>query len=560
MHRRFVTLVAAVAFVATACTPGGGTDATSTTDQAPTSTTASSTSSTTTPPDGFGGTVRVGVDAEPGQNRNPYGPSGLTSATIEIGNAIWATVFDVDPVTFEKVPDTVLALPTQSPDAIETHGDGSMTVRYQVNPAARWSDGVPISGEDIAFTADVLKGAVLAGDPNIPEIMGSVVDTEALEQVAWITFSHTSLTFEDALRVILPAHAIGDGDPFGDVGDWPSGGPFLVTDDPLRYERNNFYWKTDDAGRRLPYLDELVFVPTLDGPADAIRSSSVDLVTMGDPSGVVTNDTDLEVSAVPTPVLEHLTFGFGSARDEVNGASSNDIPAYRRAVATVIDRPTLLEAVGVPWDPETPGVLIPRGESAWNRYGPSERDAASLIGELDTDPVAVISTSGNAEERPAIVSELVDVLRGIDVDATADLQDSLVLFQDTLPNGAFDIAMWAWINDGSYGDVLRMLGLFDPASDTTSFSRWGVEGPTANDAAARFSEIAALAPTIVDVDEFWSLVGEAEGILADQVPIIPLFHRTVFVVIAHNRVTGVVPNASRSGDTWNVELWQVPGE
>lgn len=83
---------------------------------------------------------------------------------------------------------------------------------------------------------------------------------------------------------------------------------------------------------------------------------------------------------------------------------------------------------------------------------------------------------------------------------------------------------------------------------------------TANDATARFSEIVDAARTAVDPVEFLDLVREAESILAAELPVIPLFSRGTGLAIWPDAVTGVISNGSRSDFTWNIELWQSPGQ
>lgn len=70
---------------------------------------------------------------------------------------MWATVYDLDPETWDKIPDNVTSLPTQSSGAIVDNGDGTATVQYQIVPRATWSDGMPMTGADLAFTAEAMR-------------------------------------------------------------------------------------------------------------------------------------------------------------------------------------------------------------------------------------------------------------------------------------------------------------------------------------------------------------------------------------------------------------------
>lgn len=554
MRRLLPVLI--LAFVVVACTPGDSAE--TTTSTSPTVPTIPSTTTSTTPPDGRGGTVRVAVDELP-VTVNPVAPGSDTPSTRLIGNALWARIYDIDPGTWDRIPDVVLSMPTDTPGAIVDNGDGTITVQYQVHPDARWSDGIPISGEDLAFTAEVMSEGALRGNSAISPIMASVVATDSLEKVAWITFDEPSLAFEDALWVILPSHAIGDGDPFAEAVDWPSGGPFVRSgDDPSTLERNPQYWKRDAAGTQLPYADAVQFVVALDG-AEAFEQGVVDVAEFVDISQITDPGT---ITTSATALVEHLTFNFGDGRDEANPESQNDELDFRRALAYAVNRPGVLEATGVDWLDVTPGILLPGVESAWSRYDFDPAASRDLLAglELDAEPPSIQSTTSNSFERPAIGEELAIGFQTVGVAGSVDLQDSIALFNSTLPDGTFDTSVWAWVNDGSFTSVLGLLDYFSPTGETSSFSGWGVRGPTANDAAERFAEIAASVASTVDPAEFRTLVAEAEDILADQLPLIPLFYRTQSTVVRTSFVEGVVPNGSDSGVTWNLEQWSVVGE
>ena len=244
-----------------ACTPDGGDTSTSslpaTTEPSTSTAPGGSTTTTTTVPDDPV-VLTIGADGFSGLSLNPFDPDGFANRFV--GNAVWATVYDIDPETWERVPDAVTGLPSQT-GAIEINDDGTMTVRYEVRSGARWSDGLPISGQDITFTAETMRDLAVSNG-QVADVMATVVDTDAVEQVAFITFAEPTLAFEDALWIILPSHALVDVDvTSGDGSDWPSGGPFVVAEyEPGRsisFVRNDFYGKTDDSGTELPYLDEL---------------------------------------------------------------------------------------------------------------------------------------------------------------------------------------------------------------------------------------------------------------------------------------------------------------
>jgi len=569
-----VILAAGFVLLAAACTPSSS-DTTTTaglqqqaTTTMPVVTTTTVPMSTTTsmePLDAFGGEVTIGVDF-PIETLNPFSPDAF--GENRYGNLVWATVYDIDPDTWDRIPDVIEAMPSKS-DGITVNDDGTMTVTYKIVDQAMWSDGEPISGADLAFTVTAMRDMAIAAEGGIDPVMATVVGTEADGKSASITFSEPTLAFEDSLWIILPSHALEGVDLVNgtDGTDWPSGGPFVLEGeanfDELRFVRNENYWKSVD-GRALPYLDAVTILATTEpgSPIGAFVAHEVDVAPIPPvpleydriESAV---DGGAEFHYVPTPIIEHLTFNFSDARLEVSPESVNEFIDFRRALASSIDRPQILDETGVAWYPETPGMLIPVGESAWSVY----EVGIAQIPELPEGAASILSTTGNADERPKIAEALEPAFTAAGVTYKVDLQDSQEFFEATIVDSTYDVGMWAWVSDGGYARQLGMLELFDPRSAPPdgNFGNWR-SGGTANDATARFSEIVDEARTTIDGVAFLDLVREAEAILATELPIIPLFSRGTGLAIWPDAVTGVAPNGSRSDFTWNIELWQHPGE
>jgi len=570
---RFVAVLVLVVVLVAACTPDdGGSGSTSITSDVVGSSTTDSAGPTTTiePPDGFGGEVTVGVDLAV-ETLNPFAPNAFDQRLA--GNAIWAMVYDIDPETWDRVPDVVTSLPSDS-GAIEVNDDGTMTVRYEIRRDAVWSDGTPISGEDLAFTAEAMREMAAAGEGGVDPVMASVVGTDAVEQLAFITFAQPTLAFEDALWIVLPKHALDGVDLVDgtDGSDWPSGGPFVVDEfiplQSVRFVRNARYWKTDGDGRRLPHLDAL----TISGVGDEPTSPIPRFLLRDLDVAVVSPDADAEREGVeaaagdgailedsPSPIIEYMTFGFSASRDTVNPESLNDSLEYRVAVAEAIDREGILDETDVPWSSTVPGLLNPIGDSAWNRYAFSASDGSDRVASVAGDPTpqARLSTTGNDDFRIRIGDALASRFGAIGVDYEPIYEDSVIFFGETITQGSFDLGMWAWVSDGGYASQLRLLDLFDPASvpPVGNFGRW-----PGGDTVDRYGEIATEARTTADPVRFEELITEAEDILATELPVIPLFSRSTSVAYWSDVVAGVLANGSASDLTWNVENWQRVGE
>jgi ABC-type transport system substrate-binding protein len=577
--RRIAFVAAVLMLLAAACTPSTGDTAptslpvsTTTTLPPPVTSTIGATTTTTEAPDGFGGSVTIGVDFPP-ETLNPFAPNAF--GIREYGNLVWATVYDIDPDGWDRMPDAVEAMPSKSGEVF-VNDDGTMSVTYRIVNEATWSDGEPITGFDLAFTAAAMRDMAVAGEGNIDPVMATVIGTEGDGKSATIVFSEPTLAFEDALWIILPSHVLEGVDIVNesDGTDWPSGGPFVLDDfdsfKELRFVRNENYWKSVD-GRALPYLDAVTILATTEpgsqgaepvSPIGAFVAHVVDVAPIppvpleyGRIESAV--DEGAEFRYVPTPIIEHLTFNFSDARLELNPESANEFIDFRRSLATSIDRSQILDETGVAWSPETPGMLIPVGESAWSVYAVG----IAQIPELPEGAASILSTTGNADERPKIAEALEPAFSAAGVTYEVDLQDSQEFFQTTIVDSTYDVGMWAWISDGGFASQLGILELFDPRSAPPdgNFGNWG-SGGTANDATTRFSEIVDEARSTIDGVAFFDLVREAEAILATELPIIPLFSRGTGLAVWPDAVTGITPTGSRSDFTWNIETWQRPGE
>ena len=107
------------------------------------------------------------------RNFNPSTPAGANRVTQMVMEQVWPQAFVVDSV-FQ--PET-----TGFIDGAEVVGLSPMTVSYQIDPKATWSDGLPITASDFVYNwHEQLRAApllasdgVLAGYRDIKSIKGS---------------------------------------------------------------------------------------------------------------------------------------------------------------------------------------------------------------------------------------------------------------------------------------------------------------------------------------------------------------------------------------------------
>jgi len=536
--------------------------------------------------------VVIGDDQEP-PTLNPYAPGGDNWIVSRIGQAIFAGLTEVDGDTGAIIPDLAEELPTVANGGVVVAGDGTTRVTFTIEEEAVWENGTPITGDDVAFTYEALMAAA-PGTLNLDRTpYQAITGVEAQGKTVTLTFAAPTLAFETMFPVILPRHQMAGTDLATDwnTEPWLSAGPFTFESwepgEQLTLMRNERYWKTDSVtGERLPHLDQVVFrfIPEYETLLTAFEARDVDIVVP--PPGYADRLRHLdgtEVIVGPGLIWEQVAFQFGE--NNTNEGSLNPHLAFRRAVAYLVDREAIA-ARGF-WQSEQvlDSILALHGlpsDHPWAEYRPNWGRARGLLGVLcgdlgrdcSTDPPAVIySTTGNADERPAIGRLIADMLAEAGIETTVDLRDSAIFFgPDHLEAGNWDLAGWAWVALPGPAGVLQTLSLYDPdlpppQTDAANYSRWGTpavngepplynQGPSlVRDAhTARYAQILDEMRTTADHDRFAALAREAENILADQVVFIPLVARATVSAVWADEMAGY--GYSTWLDTWDIETWR----
>lgn len=611
--RRLVALMALLLTVAACGGEPAATVPASTTTAAPTSLASSTTlPSTTTRPVRPSTTTTTSPDAAPvgGQVTLPaLAPAPGTFSfspwadgfAPEIGEAYLAGAWEVDPATFDLVPDLVVEMPSTANGGVVVRPDGTMSVTYHIRPEAVWEDGQQVSGTDFAFTYQTITGLGLP-DPEAALYAAILPESILVGDKAFsFTLPHPTIDYERLFAVVLPSHAVAGTDPVADwsTRPWPSAGPFRFTGwaessapagDPgsiAVFERNAAYWRTDAAGQALPYLDGVSFrfVASALDAVDGLVLRSFDAVDLGPWPDVIDRLTSLDGVTVAVgggTVWEHLSFQFGA--NDRNRSSLNASVDFRRAVAHAIDRSLIADLPS--W--VTGGTLasfldlspVPGGEG-WDRYGYDPSLAAALLEDAcaaagrdcGAEPPVVVVTTSDSSLRAEVGALVVGMLDAIGCDARLAVEDSSLFFGRTFDRGDFDTGVWAWDQPAGLSGIGRILALWDPEGAPplgVNYQRWGTPavsgfGEDYDQAASatsdadtrRYAALIGELRTAVERERFVELAEEAEEILADQVVLIPIAARGGAVAWWGDALAGPGWHPSRPA-TWNLERWYRP--
>jgi peptide/nickel transport system substrate-binding protein len=198
-----------------------------------------------------GGVLTIGYDAEP-DSLNAYTTRLFASTESGIHEGLIVTNDKV-----EYVPNQVETVPTLDNGGVQLD---PLRVTYKLRPDLKWSDGQPLTSEDVKFTWQaIVNPNFKRGGFNFSEGYDLIEKVDTPDpRTAILTFKANYAAYNGMLRALLPKHVL-DGkdintDPFNRVPI--SNGPMRVKEwisgQYSQMERNPFYRV---SGR--PYLDGL---------------------------------------------------------------------------------------------------------------------------------------------------------------------------------------------------------------------------------------------------------------------------------------------------------------
>ncbi|MGH3137341.1 MAG: ABC transporter family substrate-binding protein [Gaiellaceae bacterium] len=427
------------------------------------------------------------------------------------------------------------------------------TLTYHIRPEARWSDGVPITATDFVFTHAAVRsvrGELYDADTLLYSTIRRVtaVDGKTVRVVLRSRFAGWRGLFSR----VLPSHAL-RGEDFSKVwlsrvhnpksGRRIGSGPFLVErwerGRAVTFVRNPRYWKNHPA-----YLDRLV-VRFCD-PCAALAAEQVEWMRAGEVdvlhSSLLSGALVQELRTVPGVTAladqgadwEHLDIRIGDG-----GHPSLKRKRVRQALAYGIDRVALARAIHVQIDPRYPpsdsAVFLTYSayyQPNWRRYRHSHAEARTLLERegcrMEPDGIYAcderrlslrLATVGANARREQTLELIQRQLRPAGIEIVPVYAPPSGLFNQILPNGTFDLALFSWLSfPDSPGGMVDLYG----CGGVLNFSGYCQRLVTRDlDQARRILDLARQA----------RVLNRADAQLAKDVPVIPLFENPT--VVAH---------------------------
>jgi peptide/nickel transport system substrate-binding protein len=473
-------------------------------------------------------------------------------------NAIIDLVF---PTLMLEQPDFELHPPSFAPRLATSweFSEDNRTLTFHLRDDAVWTDGVPVTAEDVRFTFTVQKSKVI-GSPGL-EIKDFISDVEVVDPHT-VRFHFTRVYPYQLMDAndghIVPAHAWGQV-PFEKwrTTDFEpimvSCGPFRVAahnpNQTLRLERNPTYW-----GKPRPYFDRLIFrvIPELSSQTNQLMAGEIDLIHGIPPREAqrIRDDPDLEIVEFPS-----RKWGFV--------AWNNRKPLFadrrvRRALTLGVNRKAAVDAVyhgfaqlatgpvlssmwafnrnlpQLPYDPQQAAALL--AEAGWRRRpgdGLLVRDGRPFAFDL-----AYPATNTLRGELAVLIQA--DLARlGITV---KPLQTEFTAFVATTETGEFDALLWVW-EEATRVDLTSIWSSPSATAGSNNFIAYSNPEVDRLIAAAREEPDYTRSKVIFD---------RIQEIIVDDQPVTFLYEAKEIVAI-NRRIRGADINAG--GVFFNLEEW-----
>lgn len=350
----------------------------------------------------------------------------------------------------------------------EITGTDPQVVTWTINPEAVWSDGTPITWEDIAAQVNATSGkqegfasASPNGSDRVASVTRGVDDRQAVMTFAkpyaeWRgMLSGNTMLLPKSMTATPAAFNRGQLDAPG-----PSAGPFIVsnldrTAQRITLTRNPKWWGEPPLLDSITYsvLDDAARIPALQNNAlDATGLATLDELT------IAQRTNGVAIRRAPGNSWYHFTF---------NGAPGSILAdkALRQAIAKGIDRQTIAAVTqrGLADDPVPLNnhIFVAGQQGYQDNSGVVAFDPEGATQELDALGWRLNGQFREKDGRQLVIRDVLfdalstrqfgqiaqNNLAQIGVKLELDAKGAAGFFTDYINTGDFDVAQFSWVGD-----------------------------------------------------------------------------------------------------------------
>lgn len=282
----------------------------------------------------------------------------LVSSSIAQG-LLFPSIYDVDIETGLPVPTGLTSW---------TVSDDGLVYTFAIRDDANWSDGTPITAQDVKFTFDAIS------QPHVETVRKSFVQSiSAINIIDDKTFEVVLVApncniWGDLSTLVMPAHKFA-----ADFSDFissgfntapdVSGGPFLfdtwAPDEFVRFTANPDYWKGE------PNIDTLVLqvIPDPAVTAQALLAGEVDIANVSaDSLAQLEGASNITIHALKSNSLQYLLLNFTDPDNPMSAYDENG-ELVEQPPHPLFSDVRVRQAIAMGWDKDSALALKPEGTS-----------------------------------------------------------------------------------------------------------------------------------------------------------------------------------------------------
>ncbi len=474
----------------------------------------------------------------------------------QITRAIWPTCVRTRP-DFSFEPYFCETLPT-------IINEDPLVVEYRLRTDATWSDGTPVSSEDMVFYFENCNdpGDDCAATQGFDSATLEVVDDKAI-RLSWSPgqpFVEYILLFSEPFP---PAHLGRDWSDGFRTDPGVGAGPYVVDEynpgSDLTLVANPTWFGEG------PHIDEVTFrfISDVGNLPPALENGEVDVIypqPQVDLVAQINGIGGVDSSITFGPTWEHITFNTATVPVEV-----------RQAIALALDRELIVTALMRPFSESAQPLgnrIFMNGQAQYQDNTPADfqqRDVAAARAvleaagwELDGDVYAKdgqglslrIRTTGGNDRREQFQELVQNQLAEAGIRITIDNLPGGEIFGPVFgstndppgPPGDFDLVIFAWV--GGPLPATSALQVFGTGSDSNP-------GAYVDD---RVNDLLAEATFTLDLDRQAELLNQADALMWETLPNTPVYQLPFFLAWDDN-LQNIQDNPTTESFTWNLEEW-----
>jgi peptide/nickel transport system substrate-binding protein len=480
-----------------------------------------------------GGNLRLALTSFPAN----FNDLSIDGNTADVASVVTPTL----PGAFITQSDGSLKLNTDYFTGAELTGTAPQVVTYTINPKAVWSDGTPITWEDLKAEVEACSGrdkryliASRAGFDRVKSVTRGVDDRQAV-----ITFAEPYAEWRGMFAGGMQPRSMTANPEVFNKGQLdapgPSAGPFIVstidrTAQRIVLTRNPRWWGPKP---RLDFITFLVLDPTAVIPA--LQNHAIDAAGLATLDDMVTAERTpgVVIRSAPAPTWYQFTF---------NGAPGSILAdeKLRLAICAGIDRQVIVDVVQhgmtdhpVPLNNHifVAGQVGYQNNSAPAAYDPARarRDLDALgwklngaVREKDGKQLVIRDVFFDAQSTRQIALVAQNNLAQIGVKLVLDPKPGTGFFSQYVSVGDFDITQFGWV--GNAFPLSALPQIYSSDGD----SNFGKIGSPSIDAAIdqTLSEL--------DQDKALALANQVDAMIWDEGFSLPLFQSPGDIAVRAN--------------------------